>query len=366
MENNKKTKKEKGKFSSFKEYILNNKFKSLLMLVLLMMVLGTGAKEMTNLIGPDKTISFKETMEYVNKGEVKKIFYVKSKDNMTVQLKNGETKITKNPESDSFKREMLEKGIDVTAKEKANLSNYVNLVILLLIFFYIVKTLKGRKNGNPGFLNSKSKPVSKSNVNFDSIAGNKEAKEEMKLLLKTITEKEKYKEMGIRPQKGVILFGPPGTGKTLLAKALANEADIPFFYASSSDFIELFAGSGPRKVRKIFEEAAKASPAILFIDEIDGVGGKRSNVGRNSEDDKTLNAILEQMDGFVENKDLIVIAATNRLDSLDPALIRPGRFDKHIYVGLPEVSARKEIIELYLKGKNFQKMFLLNRLLVLL
>ena len=188
---------------------------------------------------------------------------------------------------------------------------------------------------------------------FSDIAGLKEVKKDMESLVDFLKYKEKYIEAGAKLPKGVILYGPPGTGKTLLAKAVAGEAGIPFLYMSGSDFIEMYVGVGAKRVRELFEKAKKQAPCIIFIDEIDTIGGKRGGEN-NSEDRKTINELLTQMDGFKETENILVIAATNRLEDLDSALVRPGRFTNKFCVPLPQTAKeRLEVIQIYTKNKKF-------------
>ena len=190
---------------------------------------------------------------------------------------------------------------------------------------------------------------------FDDIAGLKEVKKDMKCLVDFLVNKERYLNAGAKLPKGVILYGPPGTGKTLLAKAVANEANVPFLYMSGSEFIEMYVGVGAKRVRELFEKARKNSPCIIFIDEIDAIGSKRTD-NDNGEDRKTINALLTEMDGFKETDNIIVIGATNRIDDLDTALLRPGRFTDKFCVPLPETSEeRLEVLNVYAKNKNFDE-----------
>ena len=190
-------------------------------------------------------------------------------------------------------------------------------------------------------------------ITFKEVAGAKEEKEELEEIVDFLREPRKYIEMGARIPKGVLLFGPPGTGKTLLAKAVAGEAGVPFFSISGSDFVEMFVGVGASRVRDLFNEAKKNSPCIIFIDEIDAVGRHRGAGlgGGHDEREQTLNQLLVEMDGFGVNEGIIIIAATNRPDILDPALLRPGRFDRQIIVGAPDVKGREEILKIHVKNK---------------
>ena len=192
-------------------------------------------------------------------------------------------------------------------------------------------------------------------VTFEDVAGADEEKEELREIVDFLRDPEKYVELGARIPKGALLIGPPGTGKTLLAKAVAGEAEVGFLSISGSDFVELYVGVGASRVRDLFDQAKRNAPAIVFIDEIDAVGRQRGAGlgGGHDEREQTLNQLLVEMDGFSANEGVVVLAATNRADVLDPALLRPGRFDRQIYVGLPDIKGREEILKVHAKGKPF-------------
>ena len=192
-----------------------------------------------------------------------------------------------------------------------------------------------------------------SNITFKDVAGIKEIKEELEEVVDFLNEPQKYLKHGVKLPKGVILVGPPGVGKTLIARAVAGEADVPFFYQSGASFVQIYVGMGAKKVRELFAKAKQNAPAIVFIDEIDAVGKKRSGTS-NDERESTLNELLTQMDGFEGDSGVIVIAATNKVEVLDEALLRAGRFDRRVHVGLPNIEDRKKILELYLDGKNYE------------
>lgn len=233
---------------------------------------------------------------------------------------------------------------------------YLPIVIMLVLLFMLFKTLSGKGGGNP-FVKSKARAVEKSNVKFDDIAGADEEKAETKELVEFLKNPMKFKEMGARIPKGALLIGPPGTGKTLLAKAVAGESNVPFFSISGSDFVELYVGVGASRVRDLFETAKRNAPCIIFIDEIDAVGRQRGAGlgGGNDEREQTLNQLLVEMDGFESNEGIIVLAATNRADVLDPALLRPGRFDRQIVVNHPDVKGREGIIKIHARNKPIDK-----------
>ena len=227
----------------------------------------------------------------------------------------------------------------------------IGVMIVLAVFFF--KAMSGGSKGM-GFGKSKAKLVVSSNVRFTDVAGADEEKQELKEIVEFLKNPARFTELGARIPKGVLLVGPPGTGKTLLAKATAGESKVPFFSISGSDFVELYVGVGASRVRDLFETAKANSPCIVFIDEIDAVGRQRGAGlgGGNDEREQTLNQLLVEMDGFETNSGIIVLAATNRSDVLDPALTRPGRFDRQIYVHLPDVKGREEIIKVHAKNKK--------------
>lgn len=226
------------------------------------------------------------------------------------------------------------------------------LGVMIFFFVFMMKNAGGGKMSSFGKTNAKMAPSSKK-ATFDDVAGADEEKEELKEIVDFLRDNKKYTEIGARIPKGVLLLGPPGTGKTLLARAVAGEARVPFFSISGSDFVEMFVGVGASRVRDLFEQAKKNAPAIIFIDEIDAVGRQRGAGlgGGHDEREQTLNQLLVEMDGFEDNNSVIVMAATNRRDILDPALLRPGRFDRQILVGYPDVKGREAILKVHTRNK---------------
>ncbi|MDE7023225.1 MAG: ATP-dependent zinc metalloprotease FtsH, partial [Ligilactobacillus sp.] len=255
------------------------------------------------------------------------------------------------------------------AKEEESSSIWVQLLIYVLplvffiFFFYMMMGQAGQGGGNGrgvmSFGKSKAKPVEKKNnkVRFSDVAGAEEEKQELVEVVEFLRDPRKFLSLGARIPSGVLLEGPPGTGKTLLAKAVAGEAGVPFFSISGSDFVEMFVGVWASRVRDLFENAKKSAPAIIFIDEIDAVGRRRGNGmgGGHDEREQTLNQLLVEMDGFEGDEGVIVMAATNRSDVLDPALLRPGRFDRKILVGRPDVKGREAILKVHAKNKPLAK-----------
>ena len=288
-------------------------------------------------------------------------------------------------ENETFKAKVIEDQIDDITKYAAThkLKSYKNEsdpgssqilyiianvlpIVILVVLSYILfsKMASGNKN-SMDFGRSRAKLAADGgNVKFDQVAGLDEEKQEVTELIDFLKNPKKFQKMGARIPKGVLLVGPPGTGKTLLAKAVAGEANVPFFYISGSDFVELFVGIGASRVRDMFKEAKRSAPCLIFIDEIDAVGRQRGSGigGGHDEREQTLNQLLTEMDGFGANEGIIIIAATNRPDVLDPALLRPGRFDRQVTVSLPDAKAREAILNVHAKNKIFDKTINLKNL----
>ena len=291
---------------------------------------------------------------------VKEVYFT-DEPSISVKLKNGTVYKTDNPRTSTFKEDLLQKGIIVSETPFYSYTNVFPMAVLIASVIAIVALVFNSKS-----LTSKSifsvdaldtTAVKDINFNFDSIAGNEEAKESVKDLVDFLKNPEKYASYGARMPKGVILYGEPGTGKTLLAKAVAGEAGVPFYAMSGSDFIQIYVGVGASRIRQLFKKARSHGKAVIFIDEIDAIGKKRDGgkAGGSDERDQTLNALLTEMSGFNEKEGIIVMSATNRLDMLDSALLRPGRFDRHIEISLPDVNARKKILQLHLENKPTNK-----------
>jgi len=237
--------------------------------------------------------------------------------------------------------------------------SFLPFILLIFLFWLILRQARGANNQAMSFGRSRARlfPANRATVTFADVAGAEEAKQDMQEVVEFLKSKEKFQALGARIPKGVLLIGPPGTGKTLIARAVAGEADVPFFSISGSEFVEMFVGVGASRVRDLFDQAKKNTPCIIFIDEIDAVGRQRGTGlgGSHDEREQTLNQILVEMDGFDTNTNVIVIAATNRPDILDPALLRPGRFDRRVILDLPDIVGRLAILKVHTNGKPLDK-----------
>jgi cell division protease FtsH len=307
-----------------------------------------------------KSVEYKSYVTFLKDVSTKKVsdVYLTNSSKITVKLSDGKLYETDNPRTDDFKEVLLKDGITVSEDAPVDTRQIIPMAGLILslgaIAFMGIKSssIASKRMLSVDALDTTA--VGDIKYNFEDVAGNEEAKESMKDLVDFLKNPEKYTQYGARMPKGVILYGEPGTGKTLLAKAVAGEAGVPFYAVSGSDFIQVYVGVGASRIRQLFKKARNNGKAVIFIDEIDAIGKKRDGgktTGGSDERDQTLNALLTEMSGFNEKEGIIVMAATNRLDMLDPALLRPGRFDRHIEVNLPDVCAREKILNLHLKNK---------------
>lgn len=302
------------------------------------------------------TIQYNSFIEMVNKGTVSSV-YLSDNELIKIKLKDNIILYTSNPRSLTFKENLLMKGISVHEGGDVNPAEIIPLSILFvfIISMGVYYATKGSKSRAGAFKlsNIDAAPEKDTGITFENIAGNEEVKDSIKELVDFIKNPEKYSKYNVRMPRGVILYGPPGTGKTLMAKALANEAGVPFFAVNGSDFVQIYVGVGAGRIRDLFKKAREKGKAVIFIDEIDAIGKKRNGRGDGGSDerDQTLNALLAEMSGFKENQGIVVMAATNRLDVLDDALLRPGRFDRHIEVGLPDIKARQQILNVHGRKK---------------
>ena len=270
---------------------------------------------------------------------------------------------------DELTKRLYESGAKFSGEIQRQTSPWVSLLmywvlpIVLFIFLgrYMSKKMMDKAGGNSmmfgmGKSNAKIYVKSSEGIRFDDVAGEDEAKENLAEIVEYLHDPSKYREIGASMPKGVLLVGPPGTGKTMLAKAVAGESNVPFFSMSGSEFVEMFVGMGASKVRDLFKQAKEKAPCIVFIDEIDAIGQKRDGrVMGNDEREQTLNQLLTEMDGFEENNGVILLAATNRPESLDPALLRPGRFDRRVPVELPDLKGREDILKVHAKKVRMDK-----------
>lgn len=290
---------------------------------------------------------------YVVNGKLKKY---KSNESFTAKLPYSEVVMKQITDANKENKFKLESGSDINGNLLLITIVQVGPILVLAVFavWFLNRQMAGNK-GSMDFGKSRAKLSNDTNkVTFKDVAGLKEEKEEVKELIDFLKNPKKFQKMGARIPKGVMLYGPPGTGKTLLAKAVAGEADVPFYFISGSEFVELFVGVGASRVRDMFKEAKRTAPCLIFIDEIDAVGRQRGTGlgGGHDEREQTLNQLLTEMDGFGTNEGIILIAATNRPDVLDPALLRPGRFDRQITVDLPDVREREEILQVHARDKK--------------
>lgn len=309
-------------------------------------------------------ISYTQFLHAVEEQNVERVTIV---DNtIRGKLKDGQEFTTITPNDPALIAGLREKNVDIKAEQPPQppwwttiFSSILPMLLLIGVWFFIMQQTQGGGNRVMSFGKSRAKLHSedKTKVTFDDVAGADEAKQELEEVVEFLKHPKKFNDLGARIPKGVLLFGPPGTGKTLLARAVAGEAGVPFFSISGSDFVEMFVGVGASRVRDLFEQAKKNAPCIVFIDEIDAVGRQRGAGlgGGHDEREQTLNQLLVEMDGFGVNEGIIIIAATNRPDILDPALLRPGRFDRQIVVDRPDVKGRQEILKVHAKGKPLAK-----------
>jgi cell division protease FtsH len=309
---------------------------------------------------PKQEVSYTQFLKQVEDQQVERVTIVEN--TIRGKLKDGQEFSTITPDDPTLINQLREKGVDIKAEQPPQppwwttiFSSILPILLLIGVWFFIMQQTQGGGNRVMSFGKSRAKlhGEDKTKVTFSDVAGADEAKQDLEEVVEFLKHPKKFNDLGARIPKGVLLFGPPGTGKTLLARAVAGEAGVPFFSISGSDFVEMFVGVGASRVRDLFEQAKKSAPCIVFIDEIDAVGRQRGAGlgGGHDEREQTLNQLLVEMDGFGVNEGIIIIAATNRPDILDPALLRPGRFDRQIVVDKPDVRGRQEILKVHTKGK---------------
>ncbi|AAO35152.1 ATP-dependent metallopeptidase FtsH/Yme1/Tma family protein [Clostridium tetani] len=306
-----------------------------------------------------RSVTNKNYVEFLNALSSKKVVsvYLTDTPKIKIKLSDGNLYQMDNPRTDNFKETLLRQGVHVSENSPLNyLTLTFSASFILSVAFLVGILMKSSNITSKKAFSLDALDVSSTEetaFTFKNIAGNEEAKESVQDVIDFLKNPKKYESYGARMPKGIILYGEPGTGKTLLAKAIAGEAGVPFYALSGSDFVQVYVGVGASRIRQLFKKARNHKKVVIFIDEIDAIGKKRSNSknGNSDERDQTLNALLTEMSGFNESEGIVVIAATNRLDMLDDALLRPGRFDRHIEVNLPDISAREKILSLYCENK---------------
>lgn len=327
-----------------RQKIIWTSFIVICVLMIAVMICGVfGLKKAKLFKDSAKEVKYEKFLEMIDDKKVKDIKWSEDEETITFSDKKDKSYTTANPKYEDFKKDMLEKGIEV--KEANGLGKYetpimmgVQMLMYIILFAIMIKC-----TGMGSLIAPKEAKETESNVKFKDVAGLEEVKEDLMTVVDFLKNPDKYKEAGAEIPKGILLYGPPGTGKTLLAKAVAGEAGVKFKAVSGSDFDEKYVGVGASKMRKLFDDAKSNAPCIIFIDEIDSMGGKRHSKQSNY-DRQTLNTLLSEMDGFDGSNGVVVIAATNRLEDLDSALTRPGRFDSHFAVSLPATAKERKLI----------------------
>lgn len=316
---------------------------------------------------PEKSLSV--ALEDIKAGQLSKVKVEDSR--LTLSYKDGSTFFSYKETQDSFRKILQEENVapanlEIEVVDTAPafafwnfLSNLLPTLLFVGFFIFMARQARGAQDAIFSFGRSGAKIYSKKTpkITFSDVAGIDEAKKEMEELVDFLKHPKKYQELGARTPKGVLLVGPSGTGKTLLARALAGEANVPFYSMAGSEFMEMLVGIGAKRVRDLFDQAKKKQPSIIFIDEVDAIGRRRTVgvVGAHDEREQTLNQILVEMDGFAPRTSILVVAATNRGDLLDPALLRPGRFDRRVTLTLPDIVERQAILQIHARGKPFEK-----------
>ncbi len=362
---------------------MKNFLKNFIIIFVVLLLIAGGLTYFRGNSNQPETVGIETLVSEINSGKVSKVVVQGDTLNVTLKDPKARQQLVKKEVNESFGQIMENYGVTDAARQQIQVevkdqsswkfwaANIIPallpLIIIIVFFYFMTRGMQGAQNKTMGFGQSnprQSKPDDKDKKTFADVAGAKEAKEELKEVVEFLKEPKKFADMGAKIPKGVLLMGGPGTGKTLLAKAVAGEAGVPFFHMSGSEFVEMFVGVGASRVRDLFQKAKKAAPAIIFIDEIDAVGRRRGAGlgGGHDEREQTLNQILVEMDGFEANLGVIVMAATNRPDVLDPALLRPGRFDRRVTVDMPDIKDREEILTVHVIGKPLAKEVTIRRL----
>lgn len=356
---------------------MKNLLKNILIVVLVFLVIASIFSLYNNNQETERTeVGIATIAEKIEKEEVAKIAVVGNK--IEVDLKNGEKIVSQKESTESFGQAMVNYGVDAQKSRQiptdikeetgiafwfgAMLPVFLPIIFVFFLFWFIMRGVQGANNraisfGHTTAKENKTEKDKKPEITFKDVAGVKEAKAELEEVVEFLKTPKKFADMGAKIPKGVLLVGPPGTGKTLLAKAVSGEAEVPFFHISGSEFVEMFVGVGASRARDLFKKAKKNAPCIVFIDEMDAVGRRRGAGlgGSHDEREQTLNQILVEMDGFELNSGVIVLAATNRPDVLDPALLRPGRFDRQVVLDEPDINDREKILEIHARKKPLAK-----------
>ena len=344
--------------------IFNNVFFYVFVFLLGYFIFGTYLQEQTT----KDTRPISEVISLIGQEQVQTVLV--AGDNLTIQLRDGTQFYSEKESTVSFDEILTNNNVarekvagDITVRRGIIWADVItpllSILFPLLILFFIIRQMRGASGDIMSFGQSRARLFDKeaTKITFKDVAGSKEAKTDLYEIVDFLKNPEKYRKLGARIPKGILLVGPSGVGKTLLAKAIAGEADVPFFSVAGSEFMEMLVGVGSARARDLFNKAKMAQPSLIFIDEVDAIGRQRGMGigGGHDEREQTLNQILIEMDGFDPRANVIVIAATNRPDMLDPALVRPGRFDRKITIIMPDLSDREEIIKLHMQGKPFAK-----------
>lgn len=325
----------------------NNKLKTSIALAIAGVAFITFAGRSLKTTIETKETTYLEATKLIESNQVSKVEIWQ--DSLKLTLTDGSVVTSPNPRTDESKNLIFNAPIDIEYKSSINYLEILSSMLTIGLILLIARQLSGKSKAFNGGIDTSDK---KSQITFDDIAGCEEAKEQLQDIVYAIKNPEVFNMYNVRPAKGIILYGPAGTGKTKLAKALSNESGASFIAVNGANFVDKYAGNGASRVRHLFEEAKKKQPCIIFIDELDAIGGSRDSVGSHDERLQTLNQLLSCMDGFDDGNNITVIAATNRIESLDSALIRPGRFDSKIYIPLPDVKAREEMFKVFSKNKT--------------
>ncbi len=351
---------------------MKTSWRGALVYLLILTVVGVLLFRVFPMSQSQEEVTLSKVVQDIGSGQVKSI--VVNGDTMAVTYKSGSEVLSRKEEGIELTKTLKSLGVDPTALDGVDIQvkpvsawgqvlavagSILPLILVAVLFLFLMRQAQGSNNQAIAFGKSRARVLTgeKPTITFDDVAGVDEAKQELAEVVEFLKEPQKFISLGARIPKGVILMGPPGTGKTLLAKAVSGEAGVPFFSISGSEFVEMFVGVGAARVRDLFDQAKRHSPCIIFVDEVDAVGRHRGAGlgGSHDEREQTLNQILVEMDGFGTDTNIIVIAATNRPDILDPALLRPGRFDRRVVLDRPDIKGRREILAVHVRGKPLAK-----------